>query len=97
MGPTPLTREVIKRIGEISKDRVHGASFLGAEAVRALAMAARAHPAGHGRTEAVVEAGRGLSRARPAIAAIRNMARRFTQRAEAMGGRFDPDALAGAL
>ena len=97
MGPTPLTREVIGRIEVISRDRVHGATFLAAEALRALALAAEAQPPGDGRVQAATEAARRLADARPAIAAIKNIARRFVQRAEASGGSFDSDALAGEL
>ena len=97
MGPTPLTREVIGRIERISRDRVHGATFLAAEALRALAVAAEAQPPGDGRVQAAMEAALRLADARAAIAAIKNIARRFDQREEVSGGSFDSDALAGEL
>ncbi len=65
--------EVRGRIQAIKEDRIHGASFLARESLKTLALAIEANVDAGALREIVTE----LANARPAMAAVKNMARRF--------------------
>lgn len=65
--------EMKRRIQAIRTDRIHGASFLARESLKTLALAVEAGAD----TEALREIATELANARPAMAAVKNMVRRF--------------------
>ena len=93
MGATNFDHEITRRIEDICNDRVHGATFLAGEALRALALAAEALPSGEEYIPALKEMGQCLAHARPAMASIKNMVGRFIREMESGGEGFDPHAL----
>ena len=91
-----ITPEVARGIDEIRNDREHGATFLGGEALRVLALAAEALPTAREymlALPALKVVGRELTQARPAMAAIKNMVGRFVAEMESSGEELDPHAL----
>jgi len=96
MGTTSLTHEVARLIEDICNDRVHGATFLAREALRALALAAEALPQRKGqvpRSAALQEVDQRLANARPAMASIKNVVARFLREMESREEGFDPHTL----
>ena len=97
MGTASANREIARRIEEISNDPVHGATFLAGEAVCALALAAETMAPGEEYFPSLNDVGQRLARARPAMAAIGNMAQRFVRLAERTGKGFDVRVLEAKL
>ena len=97
MGTAFSDREVAERIDEIRNDQVHGATYLAREAVRVLARAAEARASDGGYIPDLDEVSRRLGRAKPAMGAIGNVARRFVEELGRSGEGCDPHTLVGQL
>ena len=84
---------VARAIEDIRSDRLYGSSFLAKKAVSALALAALALALGEESrpsSTTLKEVAQKLARARPAMAAIKNMVGRFIAEAEGSRITFDP-------
>ena len=97
MATTGFTPEVSRRIEDILNDREHGATFLAQEALRTLALAGGSLHPGTDRISALRAIAQRLTHARPAMAAIKNMTRRYLEESERRGESFDPRVLAHEL
>ncbi len=87
MEPYSQYREIIRGIENVRNDREHGASFLARESLRVLALAAELSISDEQSSFALKNVASQLARARPPMAAIKTMARRFVAEIE----RREPD------
>ena len=93
MGAATFGADVARRLEAIRNDREHGATFLAGEALGVLKLAAEESPSGSARVSTVRELAYLLVQARPAMAAIGNMVRRFIKEMKSKGDGFDPREL----
>ena len=90
MGSSSRDRDIADRIEGIRRDREHGASFLAREGLRILALAVEFMVSNEQSWFTLWSVGDGLARARPPMAAIKNVAQRFIAEMERRGSEWDP-------